>query len=251
MEKQYSMIVFDLDGTLAVSKGAMDAEMAQLFSSLLTKYKVSVITGGDYPQFKKQIFPHITQDTAALQNFYVCPTCATKMYLYQNGDWEKQYALDLSEDEKALIIKSLDEAMAKYGFTPTQTWGQLIEDRGSQITLSALGQDAPIEAKATWDPDFAKRLKMKEYLDTVLGDFSVRLGGTTSVDVTKQGVDKAFGIRKLEEVSGVAIADMLFIGDAIFPGGNDYPVVETGVDYQQVADVDATKKIIRELLAAK
>gem|GEM_PF-3112085 len=36
----FKMIVFDLDGTLASSKGKMDSEMAELFSALLKKFKV-------------------------------------------------------------------------------------------------------------------------------------------------------------------------------------------------------------------
>jgi phosphomannomutase len=47
----------------------------------------------------------------------------------------------------------------------------------------------------------------------------VRLGGTTSVDVTKPGIDKAYGIRKLRDTLGIAIEEMIFIGDALFPAG--------------------------------
>jgi len=35
--------------------------------------------------------------------------------------------------------------------------GELIEDRGSQITYSGLGQFAPLAEKVKWDPDFSKR----------------------------------------------------------------------------------------------
>lgn len=57
----------------------------------------------------------------------------------------------------------------------------------------------------------------------------MRLGGTTSVDVTKAGIDKAYGIRKLRDILGVAIDDMILVVDALFQGGNDYPAKETGV----------------------
>ena len=81
------------------------------------------------------------------------------------------------------------------GFKVEQVWGEVIEDRGSQITFSALGQQAPLEQKDKWDPDFTKRKKIKAILDTLIPEFSVRMGGATSIDITKPGIDKAYGIR--------------------------------------------------------
>jgi hypothetical protein len=127
--------------------------------------------------------------------------------------------------------------------------GRGIEDRGSQITFSALGQQAPIEEKEKWDPDFAKRKKMKAALDQLIPEFSVRLGGTTSVDITKLGIDKAYGIRKLRDILGIAIEEMIFIGDALFPGGNDYPAKEAGVVSIQVRDPNETKRVIEAIIA--
>ena len=129
-----------------------------------------------------------------------------------------------------------------------KVWGQLIEDRGSQITYSALGQQAPLEQKKKWDPDFAKRKKIKAILEPMIGDFSVRMGGATSIDITKPGIDKAYGIRKLHEILGITIQEMIFVGDALFPGGNDYPAKEAGVDSIRVRDPDDTKRVIEAII---
>ncbi len=94
----------------------------------------------------------------------------------------------------------------------------MIEDRGSQITFSALGQEAPLDEKKKWDPDFKKREKIKEILKPLIPDFSIQLGGSTSIDVTRPGIDKAYGVKKLQETLGIAIEDMIFVGDAVFPG---------------------------------
>jgi hydroxymethylpyrimidine pyrophosphatase-like HAD family hydrolase len=128
-------------------------------------------------------------------------------------------------------------------------WGEVIEDRGSQITFSALGQQAPLDEKKTWDPDFAKRKKIKAFLDKLIPEFSVRLGGATSVDVTKPGIDKAYGIRKLRDTLGVAIQEMIYVGDALFPGGNDYPAEEAGVVSIPVRDPHETKRVIEAIVA--
>ncbi|MGA9417753.1 MAG: HAD hydrolase family protein, partial [Candidatus Cybelea sp.] len=158
------------------------------------------------------------------------------------------YSDDLTDDEKRKIEDALNQAVTQSGFQPQESWGERIEDRGTQITYSALGQQAPLEAKAKWDPDFAKRQKIKSILDGLLPNFSVRLGGTTSIDVTRPGIDKAYGIRKLRDVLKVPIAEMLFIGDALFPGGNDYPAKEAGADSIQVRDPDECKRVIETII---
>jgi len=135
------------------------------------------------------------------------------------------------------------------GFKVEKVWGEVIEDRGSQITFSALGQQAPIGEKKKWDPDFTKRKMMKAVLDNLIPEFSVRLGGTTSVDITKPGIDKAYGIRKLRDTLGIAIQEMLFIGDALFPGGNDYPAKEAGAVSIQVRDPNESKRVIEAIIA--
>jgi hydroxymethylpyrimidine pyrophosphatase-like HAD family hydrolase len=134
-------------------------------------------------------------------------------------------------------------------FKAGQTWGEQIEDRGSQITFSALGQQAPLQEKEQWDPDFSRRNRIKDVLDTLIPEFSVRLGGTTSIDVTKLGIDKAYGIRKLPDILGIAISEMMFVGDALFPGGNDYPAKESGVVSIQVRDPRKTEAVVSAILA--
>jgi len=86
-----------------------------------------------------------------------------------------------------------------------------------------------LEEKDKWDPDFAKRKKIKAILDPLIPGFSVRLGGATSIDVTKPGIDKAYGIRKLRDLLNISLKEMIYVGDALFVGGNDYPAEEAGV----------------------
>jgi HAD superfamily hydrolase (TIGR01484 family) len=241
------LIVFDLDGTLAQSKASIDAEMAELLGTLLGIVKVAVISGGAWPQFKKQLLAHLPHDKR-LVNLSLLPTCGTKFYQFAE-DWKKLYSEDFTETEKEKIISSLNQVIGAAGCKVEKVWGEVIEDRGSQITFSALGQQAPLEAKKTWDPDFTKRKKMKALLDKLIPEFSVRLGGATSVDVTKPGIDKAYGIRKLRDTLGIAIQEMLYIGDALFPGGNDYPAEEAGAVSIPVRDPHETKRVIEAIVA--
>jgi len=239
------LIVFDLDGTLAASKSPLDAEMAGLVHALLGIVKVAVISGGAWSQFEAQLLSNLPRDER-LRELSLLPTCGTKFVAYEGG-WKELYSEDLTADEKERIVGALRKAAT--GFEAERVWGEVIEDRGSQITFSALGQDAPLDAKSRWDPDFAKRKRIKALLDAHLPEFSVRMGGMTSIDVTKLGVDKAYGIGKLRDVLDVSLPEMLFIGDALFVGGNDHPAKEAGVVSIQVRDPDETKRIIETLVA--
>jgi len=241
------LIVFDLDGTLAESKASIDAEMATLLDSLLKIVKVSVISGGDWSQFEKQVVARLSQDER-LKNLSLLPTCGTKFYKY-DSKWDLLYSEDFTAAEKKKILNSLQQATETPDLKPVQTWGELIQDRGSQITFSGLGQQAPLEEKKKWDPDFAKRKKIKVLLDKLIPKFSVRLGGATSIDVTKHGIDKAYGILKLRDVLGIPISEMIFIGDAVFPGGNDYPAKEAGALSIRVRDPHETKRVIEAIIA--
>ena len=241
------LIVYDLDGTIAESKSSLDAEMSGLLQDLLGIVKVAVISGGDWPQFEKQLLSNLPHDQR-LVNLSLLPTCGTKFFQYA-GDWKKIYSEDLIADEKEKIVSSLKKALGIAGFKVEKIWGEVIEDRGSQITFSALGQQAPLEEKNKWDPDFTKRKKIKAILDTFIPEFSVRLGGTTSVDVTKPGIDKAYGIRKLRDTLSITIQEMIFIGDALFPGGNDYPAKEAGVVSIPVRGPNETKPVTEAIIA--
>ena len=241
------LVVFDLDGTLAESKSEIDAEMASLLTTLLGVVRVAIISGGDLPQFEKQVLARLPQHDH-FGRLSLLPTCGTRFFQY-DGSWHKLYSEDLSEDQKRQIIAALNEAVASSGLQSEKTWGPLIEDRESQITYSALGQEAPLEEKKKWDPDFSKRKKLKAILDISLSSFSVRLGGTTSVDVTLPGIDKAYGMRKLRDVLGIEIREMIYVGDALFPGGNDFPVRGTGATCIQVRDPNETKRVIEAITA--
>jgi HAD superfamily hydrolase (TIGR01484 family) len=241
------LIVFDLDGTLAESKSSLDAEMSRLLDDLLGILKVAIISGGDWPQFEKQVLSNLPQDSC-LPNLSILPTCGTKFFQYK-GSWKNLYSEDFTPDEKATIISSLKKAVTEAAFPVERIWGEVIEDRGSQITFSALGQEAPLEEKKKWDSDFSKREKIKALLDPLIPGFSVRLGGATSIDVTKPGIDKAYGIGKLRDVLGISLQEMIFIGDALFRGGNDYPAEQDGVISIPVSGPHETKRVIETVIA--
>lgn len=248
MYQDKALIIFDLDGTLAESKSEMDKEMSLLLAKLLEKKKVAVISGGSYEQFKKQFLGSLNCPPLLLKNLFLFPTCSTQFYKFGEV-WERVYAEELTGDEIKQIMSAFDRALDEYGFDETELCCERIENRGTQVTFSALGQKAPLDRKAVWDPDQSKRLQIKKLLDRYIPEFEVRVGGSTSIDVTRKGIDKAYAIKQISETLGVSISQMLFIGDALFEGGNDYPVKTTGTDCIQVAGPGEAKKIIQSLIS--
>ncbi len=241
------LVAFDLDGTLAESKQPLQEPMGEALAHLLDVAHVAVISGGDWPQFEKQVASRLPE-RADRTKLWLMPTTGTKLYRFDDA-WRAVYAELFEEDEKQKILKAFDESLEATGFVPEQTWGERIEDRGSQITFSALGQEAPIDAKHSWDPDFAKRKVIQADLRQRLPGLSINMGGATSIDITREGVDKAYGLKKLNEASGIALDKMMFIGDAIFPGGNDYPAEQLGLDVVKVKNVDGTLAAIAGIVA--
>ena len=239
--------IFDLDGTLAESKAPLDRDVGFWLGKLLEFTRVAVISGGAWPQFQKQLLAHLPGGRH-LGRLSLLPTSGTRFMTY-DGDWRELYAENFTAEQKNKIIKVLNGVFQASGDVPPRHWGRVIEDRGSQITLSALGQEAPLDEKKKWDPDFTKRKEMKAKLEPLLPEFSIGLGGSSSIDVTRPGVDKAYGIGKLREVLGVDIGDMVFVGDALFEGGNDYPARRTGVDCIEVAGPKETRKVIEAFVA--
>lgn len=242
------LVAFDLDGTLAESKQPLSHEMGAALARLLGVADVAVISGGDWPQFDKQVASRLPAE-ADRARLWLMPTTGTKLYVYRADGWTPLYAELFGEEEKARILAAFDASLEATGFVPQEVWGERIEDRGSQITFSALGQKAPIEAKEVWDPDFAKRRVIQADLRTRLPGLSINMGGATSIDITREGVDKGYGLKKLSAASGTALGEMIFIGDAIFPGGNDYPAKQLGLDTVRVRDPQETIAVIEGIIA--
>lgn len=249
------LIAFDLDGTLAPSKSHFHPRMVALFDQLLAKYEVCVISGGKYELFQRQFLTQITTEPSSLERLHLMPTSGTRYYRFEDGKWTQKYAEDLAYNDKKKIIKALQEGLEESGYKEDKTYGDTIEDRDSQITLSILGQeivaelgDEGVRIKEGWDPDGSKKMKIRDIVAQKIPEFSVRAAGATSIDVTRPGIDKAYGMQKLMEATGFSKSDILFLGDKILPGGNDYPVEEIGIDCISVRNWEDTAYAIEGIV---
>lgn len=243
------LVAFDLDDTLAPSKSALDATMIDLLVALLGVAEVCVISGGQFGQFQAQIIDRLPEVTPEkLTRLHLMPTCGTQYYRSDAQGWTQVYAENLSADQKTRALAAVEESARSLGYWESDTWGPILEDRGSQITFSALGQAAPVASKIAWDPTGEKKNALRQAVEGRLPDLEVRSGGSTSVDITRQGIDKAYGMTRLAEITGVDLDEMLFVGDRLDKDGNDYPVKTLGVECIAVEGWPDTAALLEDLI---
>ena len=243
------LVAFDLDDTLAPSKSKVDPSMAQALATLCSYVEVLIISGGRFEQFVGQVLSSL-DPAARLESLHLMPTCGTQYYEWNGSDFSQIYAENLTQEQKSEVIQALEVGARELGLWEEQTWGPIIEDRGSQITFSALGQQAPVDAKHAWDPDGRKKERLRSYVADRTPDLEVRSGGSTSIDVTRKGIDKAYGMGRIKQKLGLENEQILFIGDRLDPGGNDFPVKEMGIETVAVTNWQETAVIVADLITA-
>jgi phosphomannomutase len=249
------VIAFDLDGTLAESKSPADDKMVKLLDRLLDKFQVCVISGGKFEQFHKQLLSKLDVSPQKLKSLHLMPTCGTRYFHFEDGEWKMVYAEDFTDVEKQKITDALNQGFDDLEMRQQKVYGEQVEDRNSQITFSVFGQDIVdvlgvegVAIKEAWDPDNAKKNQLRDYIAPLIPEFEVRVGGVTSIDVTKQGIDKAYGMKKLTELLNITKEDILFIGDRLQEGGNDYPVKQAGIDSIEISNWRETAVTVEAII---
>lgn len=243
------LVAFDLDDTLAPSKAAIDPRIGELLIALAERVEVAIISGGQLGQFQTQVVDRLPAASAdVLSRIHLLPTCGTQYYRLEDGAVRTVYAHTLGDDEKARALAAVEQEARRLGLWASETWGPILEDRGSQITFSALGQQAPLDAKLAWDPTGERKNALRAAVADRIPDLEVRSGGSTSVDITHRGIDKAYGMRRLAEQTGIPLDEMLFVGDRLDPEGNDYPVLALGVPCHAVTGWEDTADFLDGLL---
>lgn len=251
------IIAFDLDGTLAPSKSEVPDRIAELLGELLEYFHICVISGGKYEQFENQLLSKLKLEEERLNKLHIMPTCGTRYYLHSSRSkaWEMIYSEDFTDKQKEKIISTTKSVVHSLGLDNVKVYGEQIEDRGSQISWSALGQDIVdelgeegVKQKEAWDPDNSRKEQIRDMLAPLLPEFEVRTGGTTTIDITKKGIDKAYGMKKIAERLNMTKEDILFFGDKLQEGGNDYPVKAMGIDSLEVSDWQDTAFALEAML---
>ena len=211
------IIIADVDDTICDSCQVISPSMAEKINSLIQKgYHFAFISGTPVKELQRMISSQLNEE------HHLLATTGTN-YTKINQSITEIYNHNFTEEEKKEIIQAFETLTAKFNIQSLTTKEDQIQDRESQITLSAIGRTAPSELKATYDSDGEKRKKWIEFLQNILGNkYEMKIGGTTSLDITKKGLDKEWGIKQFAQHHGFNLNEILFFGDKIYPGGNDY-----------------------------
>lgn len=257
-----SVLGFDIDQTLNIAKTPIPPEIANLLVRCLRFFKICPISGQKFEQFLIQIVePLVAAGVTAteLQNLHLFVAQGTQYYRLKKSarnfadpeSWEQIYNYPLPESDVIKITTVLEKAARDLGYWEADQLAEgdeIIENRLSQVTFSALGQTASTEVKYAWDPDCKKRQAIVAKCQAELPDFLFEIGGTTSINVAAPGMNKEFGMKHLLEELHVDKSEVLYFGDMTEPGGNDYPVVQMGVDTITVRSHEDTGYALRGIL---
>lgn len=269
------VLSFDIDQTLNIAKTPIPDEIADLLIKCLDHFEICPISGQKFDQFLIQIVDRLVEHGATaiqLTHLHLFVAQGTQYYKYipnimklgpmpDNTDkesipysanyWKRVYNFPLTNDQVKKITKTIETAAKELGYweeDKLKKGDEIIENRLSQVTFSALGQKASTEDKYAWDPDHKKRKAIVKKCKELTPDFEYEIGGTTSINAFTPGMNKVFGMNHLLEQLHVKKDDILYFGDMTSPGGNDYPVVQMGIDTITVRSHEDTAYALRGIL---
>ncbi|MBR3386277.1 HAD-IIB family hydrolase [Candidatus Saccharibacteria bacterium] len=246
------VLAFDIDQTLNVAKTPITDDIARLLVRCLDHFEICPISGQKFDQFLVQIVNRLDGVTdEQLKHLHLFVAQGTQYYRYNGTEWEQVYNYPLTDEQVAKITAALEQAAKELGYWEAdklQPGDEIIENRLSQVTFSALGQKAGTTEKYAWDPDMKKREAICARCRELAPEFEYEIGGTTSINAITPGMNKVFGMTHLLEELGVKKEDILYFGDMTQPGGNDYPVVQMGIDTITVRSHEDTWYALRGIL---
>ena len=210
----------DVDDTVCPSTRPVEPELArQLVRIQALGYSLIFISGSTVPQIEEQLGRRLGVEHILLG------ATGTHAVAHDGQQGRELYREELPADLRHKVLNAYRDLVQRHGIQPATSEADQLQDRGTQLTLSAIGRHAPEAAKRSFDPDGSRRRAWISELKAVLGDsVDLHVGGTTSIDATAPGVDKAWGLKRYLASSGRAGETIIYFGDQLSPGGNDYPV---------------------------
>jgi len=238
--------IADIDDTICPSTKPVAPAMAAEIERIVRSGKIfAFISGSTIEQITAQITPYVRVPHHLL---------GVSGSHYSEVRYEGSapvttvvHRRDFPPEEKARVLAAFAGLMRRHDIRTQTTPEDQLQDRGAQITLSAIGRHAGEAAKRAFDPSGSRRDAWILELVQELGPgFNIRRGGTSSIDVTPAGVDKEWGIRRFLEHTGLRPEEALFFGDNLQEGGNDSPARRV-VDCVEVRDPSHTHQLLQSL----
>tara|TARA_R110001599_G_scaffold61220_3_gene169970 strand:+ start:1018 stop:1761 length:744 start_codon:yes stop_codon:yes gene_type:complete len=207
----YTIYVFDVDGTLTPSRNTIDSDFESYFVTWAIPRNVHLITGSDYAKTLEQVGTDVMISVSAVHN------CAGNS-IWSRGEERNRNEWTISKDAKAWLNRKLKES--KF----TLRTGTHIEERCGLVNFSTIGRGASRverEIYVKFDKHYNEREQIAKEFNAQFPELEAAIGGETGIDIYQKGRNKAQILSYLGEVE-----ELIFFGDAMEEGGNDWPLAE-------------------------
>jgi len=241
--KEKKIIIADVDDTIVESCQQVTPEMAEQINRMIKKgFSFAFISGAKVSDLQQMLSSRINEE------HHILGTTGTNYTFVSDGCAQEMYNQSFTAEEKTEIMAAFEKVIDHFNLQSLTTKEDQLQDRDSQITLSILGRHAPQEFKKNYDSDNKKRIEQITYIKQFLDEnnYEIKYAGTTSIDVTRKGLDKEWGIREFAKEKNIDLKNIIFFGDKLQPGGNDYPASKV-VDCIVVKKYQDTLKELRKL----
>ena len=208
--------IFDVDGTLTPSRGVMDLNFKEWFLRFINQHSVTLISGSDRDKTIEQVGADI------VENVEYCFNCAGNVVYHKN-----QLVYQSTWTPSPELLKHLTYTLLR---SPWQSrHGNHIEIRTGLVNFSVIGRNCTREQREEyyrWDQVHQERAEICKGLKELLPDLTFEIGGQISTDIFPNGHDKSQILSYIKQ-------PVIFFGDRMEPGGNDYALAQSILDNTQ------------------
>ena len=205
------IFMFDIDGTLTPPRLPMTEEMVEMFKGFCERNRVILVTGSDMSKIVEQV-PKKIRDL--VEGIYTCSGNA-----YTVGD-EIVYENEFTPPEELIALL---EDWKNYSHYPVKT-GRHLEHRDGMLNYSTVGRNCTQQQREDyecWDLENGERKILRERILHMFPSLDCAIGGQISIDIYPQGLDKSQSYFRVK--GNNPDHAIIFCGDRLMPGGNDYP----------------------------
>jgi phosphomannomutase len=205
------IFMFDIDGTLTPPRLPMTEEMVEMFKGFCERNRVILVTGSDMSKVVEQV-PKEIRDL--VEGIYTCSGNAYTVgdnIIYENEFRPPEELIALLEDWK------------NYSHYPVKT-GEHLEYRDGMLNYSTVGRNCTQQEREdyeVWDDKNGERAILRERILNMFPSLDCAIGGQISIDIYPRGLDKSQSYFRVKGANPDHA--IIFCGDRLMPGGNDYP----------------------------
>lgn len=243
--KTRPLVVADMDDTMTDAGHLIKQPCAEAVADVAERgMTFATLTSSSWPAVQRQLLDAINADRDLQKRFRrlyrrmpILVNQGSMEYQWRDGTYRQHFSLTLRRHfgpkNLASLMMTLVQAVKRFSIKSTA--GELIEDRGTQLTLYVLGIGATREQKIEYFGRYGRgpRLEYARWINDRLHEQGIpahaSVGGQSSIDVAPVGVNKGFGICRLAKSLDRDLRTVIYFADEFGTDSIDDPVARAGV----------------------